>query len=158
MLVKRMVKELKKFNQDAIVRGHGLEGYGIASVIAVSSKIVVLKDTEEVEGVEPFTAAGLVKILETLNPEAEVKMHEEDGCNALFVLAYVKFNDTIVIEDKSDNDLGSELDARYENAKENNIDKKELYSEMKELGYTLEDIKENYPEIYDEAASYYNSL
>lgn len=156
MLAKRMIMELKKFNKEAVVKGHGLEGYGIVSIVVSSPDVIVLKDSNEVEGVSAFTAENLMSMLEKFNPEAEVKMHDANGNNALFVLAYRDFKDTIVIEDKSDNDLGSELEARYQNAVENNISKEDLYTEMRELGYTLEDIKENYPEIHEEATSYYN--
>lgn len=91
----------------------------------------------------------MIKELQKFNPDAEVKMHYKDGYNALFVVAYQNNDSVVTIEDKSDNDLGSELGARFEYASENNIDELDFFMNLLELGFTLEDIKENLPDKYE---------
>ena len=91
----------------------------------------------------------MIKELQKFNPDAEVKMHYKDGYNALFVVAYQNNDSVVTIEDKSDNDLGSELCARFEYASENNIDELDFFMDLLELGFTLEDIKENLPDKYE---------
>ncbi len=90
----------------------------------------------------------MIKELQKCNPNAEIKLHHKEGNNALFVVTYVGDKNNVVIEDKSDNDLRSELDARFENAIENNIDELDFFMDLLETGFTLDDIKENLPEQY----------
>lgn len=87
--------------------------------------------------------------LQKFNPDAEVKLHCRNGNNALFVLAYVGDEKTVVIEDASDNDLRSELCARFTNASEEQTDELDFFMDLFELGFTLDDIKENVPEKYE---------
>lgn len=91
----------------------------------------------------------MIKELQKYNPNAEVKLHYKEGNNALFVVAYVGDENNVVIEDKSDNDLGSELDARFTYASENDIDELDFFRDLLETGFTLDDIKENLPDRYE---------
>ena len=96
-----------------------------------------------------MTVERMIKELKKYNPKAEVKMHYKDGYNALFVVSYVGKDDTVIIEDKSDNDLRSELSARFEHASEIQMDELDFFLDLLEIGITLEDIKENLPEKYE---------
>ena len=91
----------------------------------------------------------MIKELQKYNPDAEVKMHHRQGNNALFVLAYVGDENTVVIEDKSDNDLGSELGERFYLASEKQLDELDFFTDLLETGFTLDDIKENLPDKYE---------
>lgn len=91
----------------------------------------------------------LIKELQKYDPNAEVKLHTREGNNALFVLQYVIDKDRVIIEDKSDNDLGSELEARFERMREGKISELDFFKDLIETGFTLEDIKENLPEEYE---------
>lgn len=175
MLAERMIYELKKFNPKAKVRMHGLEGYGLVSVTAVhqhgdvfdpstSKTVIVLEDAgkqildDNILSVEELILRLEAHIHNGAISSVEVKMHEMNGKNALFVIAYVNNDGIVVIEDGEDNDLGSELDARYEYAEENNIEPIKFYRDLIELGFTLDDIKNNYPEKFEEAETYYLKL
>lgn len=88
------------------------------------------------------------------NPDAEVKLHHRNGNNALFILAFVGDDKTIVIEDKDDNDLSNELEVRFKEACDNQVDELDFYTDLIEMGFTLEDIKENLPEKYEHSKSF----
>ena len=98
-------------------------------------------------------ARKLMKLLETLvkdNPEAEIKMHHREGNNLLFAVTYVNDNSVMVLEDRDDNDLGSELGARFEALDEKEFEEEYFYRDLIDTGFTLEDIKENIPDRYEE--------
>ena len=90
----------------------------------------------------------MIKELQKYNPDAEVKLHHKEGYNALFVVQYVNGEDTVIIEDKSNNDLSSELNVRFQYAAENDIDELDFFMDLIETGFTLDDIKKNLPEKY----------
>lgn len=96
----------------------------------------------------------LIKELEKYNPKAEVKLHHKEGYNALFVVAYVGDENTVIIEDKSDNDLRSELYARFERAVDKAMDELDFFMDLLEIDITLEDIRENLPEKYEYAKEF----
>ena len=91
----------------------------------------------------------MIKELQKYNPEAEVKLHYRVGNNALFVIQSFGDDDTVIIEDRSNNDLRSELDARFTKASEECLDELDFFTDLIETGFTLEDIKENLPEKYE---------
>lgn len=101
------------------------------------------------QGGNIMKVSRMIKELQKYNPDAEVKLHHKEGHNALFVVQYVNNEDTVIIEDKSDNDLSSELDARFQYAVENDIDELDFFMDLIETGITLDDIKENLPEKYE---------
>lgn len=90
----------------------------------------------------------MIQKLQKYNPDAEVKLHGRDGNNALFVVAYSCDSETVVIEDKGDNDLQSELSARFADAAARQADELDFFMDLLETGFTLEDIRENLPERY----------
>lgn len=96
----------------------------------------------------------MIEELQKYDPNAEVKLHHHTGHNALFVLGFTNIEGVVVIEDKSDNDLRSELSVRYEKAAEDQVDELDFYTGLIEQGFTLDDIKENVPEFYDGAKSF----
>lgn len=99
----------------------------------------------------------LIKELQKCNPNAEVKLHYREGFNALFVVRYEGLPDVVVIEDKSNNDLRSELSDRFSIASENNMDELDFFMDLLETGFTLEDIKNYLPEKYDYSLSFIES-
>lgn len=96
----------------------------------------------------------MIEELLKCNPEAEVKLHGKWGNNALFVLSYVGDDKNIVIADKDDADLASELEARYERACKEQTDELDFYMDLFESGITLEDIRENLPEKYEQGKKF----
>lgn len=91
----------------------------------------------------------MIELLQGLNPEAEVKLHDRYGHNALTAFSYIGEEDTVIIEDKGDFDLSAELSARFEDAAERQLDELDFFINLLDDGYTLEDIKENLPERYE---------
>ena len=89
----------------------------------------------------------LIEKLQKMNQDAEVKIF--DGYNVLFVSSRADDDTIVVLEDKTSNDLRSELSARYENAIDYYGDELSFYSDLLDDGFTLEDIKENLPEEYE---------
>lgn len=96
----------------------------------------------------------MIKELQKYNPDAEVKLHNKEGNNALFVVAYLGDESRVIIEDGSDNDLRSELCARFEGASEHFNDELDFFMDLLETGFTLDDIKENLPEQYEYSKTY----
>ena len=91
----------------------------------------------------------LIKELQKYNKEAEVKLHTKDGNNVLFVLGYVNDEKQVVLEDKDDSDLTSELEERFQQASENNIDELDFFLDLFESGFTIDDIKVSLPSRYE---------
>lgn len=91
----------------------------------------------------------LIKLLENYNPEAEVKMHHKDGLNLLFACQISGNDDTVFLEDASDNDLGSELEARFENLLNKKMTEHEFFADLIDTGFTLDDIQKYIPEQYE---------
>lgn len=96
-----------------------------------------------------MTAERLIKELQKYNPKAEVKLHHFEGNDVLFVLQIKGQENTIFLEDKSDCDLSSELEARFEYAIKNDLDELDFFMDLLEVGFTLDDIKENLPDRYE---------
>lgn len=91
----------------------------------------------------------LIKLLENYNPDAEVKMHHKDGLNLLFACQISGNDDTVFLEDASDNDLGSELEARFENLLNKKMTEHEFFADLIDTGFTLDDIQKYIPEQYE---------
>lgn len=99
-----------------------------------------------------MTVERMIKELQKCDPKAEVKLHDAHGgenSRALFVLAFNRPEGIVVIEDKSDCYLPEELDARFKNAYDKQIDELDFFMDLLEIGITLNDIKENLPEQYN---------
>lgn len=91
----------------------------------------------------------LIEKLQICNPNAEVKMHDKDGFTTLFVTEFVNRDDVVILEDASDVNLTSELEARFENAQEEQMDELDFFMELLDIGITLGDIKAYLPEKYE---------
>ena len=77
----------------------------------------------------------MIRLLEKMNPDAEVKMHMHDGDSVLFVVARKTDSDEQVwLECEHDLDMGSELDARYKHASEVQMSELEFFTDLLELG------------------------
>ena len=96
-----------------------------------------------------MTVERLIKELKKYNPKAVVKLHHMEGLDALFAIGFAHNDNVVVIEDKSDNDLGSEIEARFEHAKDIGMNELEFFMDFLEIGLTLDDIKKYYPEKYE---------
>ena len=96
-----------------------------------------------------MTVERLIKELKKYNPKAVVRLHHIEGYDALFAVGFANNNNVVVIEDKSDNDLGSEIEARFEHAKDIGMNELEFFKDFLEIGLTLDDSKEYYPEKYE---------
>lgn len=91
----------------------------------------------------------LIKQLEHYDLDAEVKMHHRDGLNLLFVVQISGDDKTVYLEDESDNDLRSELGARFDNLRKGIISEEEFFTDLTDTGFTLDDIKKYIPEEYE---------
>lgn len=60
----------------------------------------------------------LIEKLQKFDKDATVKLHSIDGEEVIFVTAYKDNNESIFLETASENDMGSEIDARLENIKD----------------------------------------
>lgn len=151
----RLIKELKKHNESAVIRAHGQGGFCVVKAIQfrLEPDVIILLDEADTEhrDYDPHNATvkGLIEQLYKYNPNAEIKMHEKDGNNVLFVVSYVGNDDFVILEDKTDSDLSSELEARFTYASENQIDELDFFMDLLETGFTLEDIKTCLPDRYN---------
>jgi hypothetical protein len=96
-----------------------------------------------------MTVEKLIKELQKYNPKAVVRLHHPEGDVAIFAVGY-EYNDSVVtIEGKEDNDLRSEISARFENADKIADTELGFFEDLLEIGITLDDIKQYYPEKYE---------
>lgn len=96
----------------------------------------------------------MIKMLQDMPPDAEVKLHHPEGNNALFVLQIInrpEFEKVVFIEDKSDNDMCEELGCRFDQALEDGVDELDFFMDLIEIGITLDNIKEFVPDKYEYA-------
>ena len=75
----------------------------------------------------------LIKKLEKMDPEAEVRLHDKAGEPVLFVLS-AKKNPDVWLQTESDVDMADEIQSRFDDAIENGTDELDVYMEMLEAG------------------------
>lgn len=75
----------------------------------------------------------LIKKLEKMDPEAEVRLHDKSGEPVLFVLCAKKYPD-VWLQTEGDVDMSDEIQARFDDAIENGTDELDVYMEMLETG------------------------
>lgn len=75
----------------------------------------------------------LIKKLEKMDPEAEVRLHDKAGEPVLFVLSAKKIPD-VWLQTESDVDMADEIQSRFDDAIENGTDELDVYMEMLEAG------------------------
>lgn len=83
----------------------------------------------------------LIQKLEHMNPEADVRLNDYDGDTALFLNSRVTDDTVVWLDGESDFDLSEELQARYDNASDNNIDELDFYMDLLEIGITVKMIE-----------------
>lgn len=83
----------------------------------------------------------LIKQLEKFNPEAIVKLHHRDDEELLFTVGIVGMDDVMWLETESDNDMSSEISARFEAALEENWDELDFYMDLLEIGITVDMVR-----------------
>ena len=84
----------------------------------------------------------LIRELSKFNPEAEVRLNDYDGDTALFVNARVDDDNIVWLDGVDDFDLGSELEARFEIAIEEQMDELDFYMDLLEIGITIKQVEE----------------
>ena len=75
----------------------------------------------------------LIRKLEKMDPEAEIRLHDKSGEPVLFVLSAKKFPD-VWLQTEGDVDMSDEIQARFDDAIENGTDELDVYMEMLEAG------------------------
>lgn len=88
-----------------------------------------------------MTVERMIKELKKMDPKASVKMHDHFGEPVLFVLALANDAENVWIESESDMDLGNELEERFRNAAENQLDELDFYMDLLEIGITIEHVR-----------------
>ena len=85
--------------------------------------------------------------IQNICPGVDVKLHHPTGNVALFCLCIVASSDptysgSVFIEDESDIDVGNELYAQIEHAKNNNMNDNDLLDRLFEIGFTMKHLKD----------------
>lgn len=83
----------------------------------------------------------LIKRLEKMNPEAQVRISDKDGEVLLFVMAQVGHDDVVWFESESDCDMENEIQTRFDDAIENGTDELDVYAEMLEDGIDVDMVR-----------------
>lgn len=92
----------------------------------------------------------LIKKLEKMDPEAEVRLHDKSGESVLFVLCAKKYPD-VWLQTEGDVDMSDEIQARFDDAIENGTDELDVYMEMLEAGIDVPMVRKH---LADEAADH----
>ncbi len=79
----------------------------------------------------------LIERLSKFNPEATVKLHRREGEEVLFTVAIEGDDDNVWLETESDNDMGSEIDARFDGATEYWDSELDFYMDLLETGINV---------------------
>ena len=81
---------------------------------------------------------ALIKKLQKMNPDAVVHLHHKDGDEVLFIMAQQNDNSVVWLETEYDNDMGQEIQARFDAIDHGEVDDKTMYAEMLSLGITVD--------------------
>ena len=92
----------------------------------------------------------LIKKLEKMDPEAEVRLHDKTGEPVLFVLSAKKFPD-VWLQTEGDIDMADEIQTRFDDAIKNGTDELDVYMEMLDTGIDVPMVRKY---LGDEAADY----
>lgn len=88
-----------------------------------------------------MTVERMIKELKKMNPKAEVRSGYYNGETLLFVVSRANDDSVVWLESESDIDLGSELEARFDYAAENQIDELDFYMELLDIGITVDMVR-----------------
>lgn len=83
----------------------------------------------------------LIKKLQKMNPDAIVNLHHKDGDEVLFVVALQNDDSVVWLETENDNDMGEEIQARFDAIDSGEIDEHAMYAEMLGLGITVDMVR-----------------
>lgn len=81
-----------------------------------------------------MTVEKLINQLQKCNPKAIVKMHHKDGEPVLFAVCAKDDDKQIWLECESDNDMGEEIGARFDNMTEVWGNELNFYTDLLETG------------------------
>ena len=84
---------------------------------------------------------ALIKRLQKMNPDAVVHLHHRDGGEVLFMMAQQNDNSVVWLETEDDNDMGQEIQARFDAIDHGEVDEKTMYAEMLSLGITVDMVR-----------------
>lgn len=159
MKVRKIVELLKKCNPESVIKMHHRDEEELHYVDFFREiNTIVLRTESDPEPVlyPKFGAAGtritaklLLELFTDDDMNMDIKMHTVNGRPALFIVEYENIPDVVVIEDAGDNDLSSELEARFEYAAEEQLDELDFFMDLLDTGFVLGDIKEHLPEQYE---------
>lgn len=82
----------------------------------------------------------LIEKLQKFDKDATVRLHSINGEEVIFVTAYKDNNESIFLETASENDMGSEIDARLEDIKDCN-EERSRYVDMWLDGINVEMVR-----------------
>ena len=84
---------------------------------------------------------NMMKLLEQMNPEAIVRLHPQNGEEALFLLTSADDKNSVWIESESDLDMGEELGQAFDYAISEGIDELDFYRGLLETDITVEMVR-----------------
>lgn len=83
----------------------------------------------------------LIEHLQRFPMDAEVRLNDKNGYPCLFVLAVQGDEKNVWLECEADCDLGEELGVRFETAVNEQLDETDFYSELLDMGITIETVR-----------------
>lgn len=84
---------------------------------------------------------NLIEKLSRFNPNADVRLHGYNGLPVIFVLARAVDPMQVWLESEKDCDMGHQLKEFFNEAIENGIDELDIYSELLDLGITVDAVR-----------------
>ena len=76
---------------------------------------------------------NLIKKLEKMDPNAEIRLHDKAGEPVLFVVSAEKYPD-VWLQTEGDVDMADEIQSRFDDAIDNGTDELDVYMEMLDCG------------------------
>lgn len=79
---------------------------------------------------------NLIKKLEKMDPNAEIRLHDKAGEPVLFVISAKKYPD-VWLQTEEDVDMADEIQSRFDDAIDNGTDELDVYMEMLDCGIDI---------------------
>lgn len=79
---------------------------------------------------------NLIKKLEKMDPNAEIRLHDKSGEPVLFVVSAKKYPD-VWLQTEGDVDMADEIQSRFDGAIDNGTDELDVYMEMLDCGIDI---------------------
>lgn len=138
MKIKMLKSQLYNCDVNAKVKLHGRYGYGVSNIGVVDTTVVITGGR-----FDTFNVSDILSAIKNIPDDYEVKLEKSSGNNLLFVVTYIGNDKIVVLEDKSDCDLSSELNDRFQYASANLLDELDFFTELFETGFTIDDLREH---------------